>query len=206
LQFARVHAEPVFSREIAFMEKLAKQLSKTSGYQANNLLFSLTHELGTWWHSGKKLPSEKILQERRQGCAIFFGKGKIESILSGKDLAQLSSVFASDQKSAKVITGQSAFKGKARGTVRIIFDPAQVKIFNKGDILVAPWTRPEYLPIMKKAAAFITDGGGILSHAAIVARELKKPCVIATKQATKWLKDGDEVEVDATKGTVRKIK
>ncbi|MBS3166574.1 hypothetical protein J4444_05625 [Candidatus Woesearchaeota archaeon] len=67
-------------------------------------------------------------------------------------------------------------------------------------------TRPEYLSLINQAAAIITDAGGILSHAAISARELKKPCVIGTKNATKVLKDGDVVEVDATKGTVRKIK
>ena len=59
--------------------------------------------------------------------------------------------------------------------------------------------------LMKKAAAFVTDGGGILCHAAIMARELKKPCVIGTKIATQVLKDGDLVEVDADKGIVRKI-
>ena len=58
---------------------------------------------------------------------------------------------------------------------------------------------------MKRTAAFVTDAGGITSHAAIVSRELGKPCVIGTKIATKVLKDGDEVEVDAEKGVVRKI-
>ena len=66
-------------------------------------------------------------------------------------------------------------------------------------------TRPEYLPLMEKAAAFITDAGGVLSHAAIVAREMKKPCIIGTKIATKILKDGDLVEVDAERGTIRKL-
>jgi len=65
-------------------------------------------------------------------------------------------------------------------------------------------TRPEYLPLFKKAAAVVTDAGGILSHAAIVARELKKPCVIGTQNATKRLNNGDRVEVDATHGTIKK--
>jgi pyruvate,water dikinase len=59
---------------------------------------------------------------------------------------------------------------------------------------------------MKRASAFITDEGGITCHAAIVARELKKPCIIGTKIATQVLKDGDEVEVDAERGIVRIIK
>jgi len=59
---------------------------------------------------------------------------------------------------------------------------------------------------MEKASAFVTDAGGMLSHAAIVARELKKPCVLATENATKIIKDGDEIEVDANMGIVRILK
>lgn len=59
---------------------------------------------------------------------------------------------------------------------------------------------------MEKAAAFVTDEGGILCHAAIIAREMNKPCVIGTEKATKFFSDGDLVEVDATHGRVRKIK
>ena len=58
---------------------------------------------------------------------------------------------------------------------------------------------------MKKAAAFVTDTGGIISHAAIISRELKKPCVVGTKIGTHVFKDGDVVEVDADKGIVRKL-
>ena len=67
-------------------------------------------------------------------------------------------------------------------------------------------TRPEFLPLMSKASAFITDEGGITCHAAIVAREMKKPCIIGTKIGTKALKDGDMIEVDADKGVVKIIK
>ena len=77
--------------------------------------------------------------------------------------------------------------------------------FKEGMILVTPMTAPEYLPIMKKSLAIITNEGGITCHAAIVARELKKPCIIGTKIATQVLKDGDMVEVDADSGTIRKI-
>ncbi len=61
------------------------------------------------------------------------------------------------------------------------------------------------VPAMKLAAAIVTDAGGVSCHAAIVSRELNIPCVIGTKHATKWLKDGDLVEVDAANGVVRKI-
>ena len=72
-----------------------------------------------------------------------------------------------------------------------------------GDILVSPMTTPNFVPAMKLAAAIVTDEGGVMCHAAIVAREMKKPCIIGTKIATKVLKDGDIVEVDADKGVVK---
>ncbi len=66
-------------------------------------------------------------------------------------------------------------------------------------------THPEFLSLMKQASAIVTDEGGVTCHAAIVARELGIPCVIGTKMATKVLKDGDEVEVDADKGIVKRM-
>ncbi len=76
----------------------------------------------------------------------------------------------------------------------------------EGDILVAGQTRPFFMPAIRKAGAIVTDEGGITSHAAIVARELKKPCVIGTRIATEVLKDGDLVEVDADNGVVKILK
>ena len=105
-----------------------------------------------------------------------------------------------------IISGVSAYPGIIRGKVKIIFSAVDFAKINEGTILVTSTTRPDYLPYMKKVAGFVTNEGGLLSHAAILARELKKPCIIGTKIATKVLKDGDEVEVDADKGVVNIIK
>jgi phosphohistidine swiveling domain-containing protein/predicted transcriptional regulator len=104
------------------------------------------------------------------------------------------------------IHGQCGCQGVARGTVKIVDVIADMEKVKPGDILVAISTQPDLVPAMKKAAAFVTNQGGVTSHAAIVAREMNKPCVIGTKIATKVLKDGMEIEVDATKGIVRIIK
>ena len=77
---------------------------------------------------------------------------------------------------------------------------------NQGDIMVAHTTFPSLVPAMKKAVAIITEDGGITCHAAIVARELKTPCVTGIKTITQVLKDGDEIEVDADNGLVRMLK
>ena len=81
-----------------------------------------------------------------------------------------------------------------------------MKHVTKKSVLVASMTTPDFLPAMKKAVAFVTDEGGVTCHAAIVSREMKKPCVIGTKIATQVLNEGDIVEVDANEGVVRIIK
>ncbi len=102
--------------------------------------------------------------------------------------------------------GKSAYKGIIRGKVKICLSLESINSFEEGYILVASMTRPEYISAIKKSKAIITDEGGITCHAAIVSRELKIPCIIGTKIATKVLKDGDIVEVDADSGVVRIIK
>lgn len=103
------------------------------------------------------------------------------------------------------IKGQIAWKGKVKGRARIVRYEDDIKSVQEGDILVAVMTFPNFVPAMERAAAFVTDEGGILCHAAIVSREMHKPCVIGTKLATKVFQDGDIIEVDANKGIVKKL-
>lgn len=100
------------------------------------------------------------------------------------------------------ITGTVGSVGKARGKAKIIRDVSRQENFEEGDILVANVTSPDFVPLMKKSGAIIVDIGGILCHAAIVARELGKPCIVDTKIATGVLKDGDLIEVDAIEGII----
>ena len=100
-------------------------------------------------------------------------------------------------------SGQAACSGIVRGRVRRVIKNEDMNSFQDGEILVSPMTIPTFLPVMKRAVAFVTDEGGITCHAAIVAREMKKPCIIGTKIATQVLRDGDLVEVDADNGVVR---
>lgn len=105
----------------------------------------------------------------------------------------------------KELRGTVASPGRAQGRVRLILSENQIEHLVEGEVLVTSMTDPDMVPAMKKAAAIVTDEGGITCHAAIVSRELGKPCVIGTKIGTKVLKDGDLVEVDATKGIVKKL-
>ena len=105
--------------------------------------------------------------------------------------------------SVSELNGQSASRGIVRGKARIVLLSSDAENLIEGEILVCPMTSPEYVPAMKRSAAIVTDEGGLLSHAAIMSREFGKPCVIATRVATRVLKTGDRVEVDANKGIVR---
>lgn len=98
--------------------------------------------------------------------------------------------------------GLPASPGIAFGRARIILDVKQAKDFQKGDILVTKMTDPDWVPIMKIASAIVTDEGGMTSHAAIVSRELGIPAVVGTGNATKVIKDGQEITVDAMRGIV----
>ncbi len=109
------------------------------------------------------------------------------------------------------LEGRVAMTGRARGRVRVILHnrrniTKEVMNFKKGEILVTEMTRPDTILACKKAIAIITDEGGITSHAAIISRELKIPCVIATKIATQLLKTGNLVEVDADNGVIKILK
>ena len=102
--------------------------------------------------------------------------------------------------------GTCACPGKVAGVVKIVNLPEEMGKMNQDDVMVAHTTFPSLVPAMKKAIAIVTDDGGITCHAAIVAREMNKPCVIGTKIATQILKDGDKIEVDADKGIVKILK
>jgi pyruvate,water dikinase len=102
-----------------------------------------------------------------------------------------------------ILNGQTACQGYAKGIARIILNEKDFATLKEGEILVTGMTRPEFLPLMKLAAGIVTNEGGVTCHAAIVSRELNKPCIIGTKNATEMIKNGDLVEVRATHGTVR---
>lgn len=149
-----------------------------------------------------------LLTQAQQPDGLF--KEDLRTLLP-EDIEAAWNVFTHENVTAE----QTEFKGivacvgegvPVRGHVKILLNPNQSAEFQPGDVLVTTMTTPEYVFVMKKSLAILTDTGGLTSHAAIVSRELKKPCIIGTKIATKILKDGDEVEVDAAKGMIRILK
>ncbi len=105
-----------------------------------------------------------------------------------------------------LLKGKVSYKGKATGKVKIVLGPRDFHKVKKGDIIVCMMTQVNYFPLLNKVKAIVTDEGGITTHAAIISREMKIPCIMGTKIATKIFKDGDYVEIDANNGIVRKLR
>ncbi len=127
-------------------------------------------------------------------------------ILSGGNAVTIFNLLQKNYSLGGSLRGRGASKGKATGIARVILGETHFSKFNDGEIIIAPMTRPEFVPLMRKASAIVTDEGGITCHAAIVSRELGKPCIVGTQKATSILKDGMLIEVDADKGIVKVIK
>jgi len=153
----------------------------------------------------KKGVNRQIIRTRQAGCIITVDKKGGNKILVGDNTKKYLKIISQVNKpqTLKQISGLIAQKGIVRGRVRIVREPKDIKYVKIGEILVANTTHPEYLPAMQKAAAFITNEGGVISHAAIIAREMKKPCIVGTGNATKILTNGNIVEVDANQGVVK---
>ncbi|MDP2944527.1 MAG: PEP-utilizing enzyme [bacterium] len=152
-------------------------------------------------------PSLKICRERFVNfiCASN-GYSGIQSL---KDFAKKNKLIFKEDVAKRTrfgIIGSVANQGSAIGRAKIIFTTRDLIKVKKGNIIVSPMTTADMMPAVKRAAAIVTDEGGIICHATIVARELNIPCLVSTKSATKILKDGDLIEVDANNGIVKILK
>ncbi len=107
-----------------------------------------------------------------------------------------------EEEAKLLLRGETASRGVASGPVRIVRTKEELGKVQKGDILVAKMTMPDYVPAMQRAAAIVTDEGGMTSHAAIVSREMGIPCMVGTEHATETLKDGQIITVYASRGIV----
>ncbi|MBU1348586.1 hypothetical protein KJ781_00770 [Patescibacteria group bacterium] len=184
------------------------------------LMKYLTRNEVSAWLEGKtadKKLADTIATRKRNGFIYLdLRQAPSEIIDDAKTVSAIKRYFLWLQKTAEKNQGKEIRGAVAYGTneiitgrVIIIADKKSLAIKRrllKDKILVAIQTTPHFIPYLKEAKAIVTDEGGLTCHAAIVAREMKKPCVVGAKLATKLLKDGDRVEIDTRTGVVRKIK
>lgn len=151
---------------------------------------------------------KKLIKDRQSGWAVLMLKGKIKTITGVKGIIETMEhyqIIAPTSAMQRLVKGNVASRGRATGRVKIIKKLSELPKVEQGDILVTKMTTPDFVMAMHKAAAIVTDEGGITCHAAIVSREFNIPCIVGTSNATQILSDNDLVEVDAMDGVVRII-
>jgi len=207
--FAANYADESYSFLVECVSPLLHEIASRYGLTWDELCSMQRSEI-TAMLLKDEMPSKEMVEVFRQRFAdhaIILEDGKVR-LLWGEALKK----YAAEQEALKVdassaapvrqLKGLAAAPGKASGPAVIILSSKDLTKVKKGDVVVASMTTPEFVPALEKACAIVTDEGGILCHAAIVSRELQIPCVVGTRVATKLIKEGAMVEVDANKGRV----
>jgi len=185
---------------------LYKEISKRTNSNIKDLLFLNRTEIRASLQKGELVVKKNEIEERKKGQVYAYINKKEYYWPDPKKATELINFF-SPNKLITEIRGMSASPGKVTGRAKIIFnigkDGPKLKA---GDILVTSMTNIDFVPLMAIASAIVTDEGSRLCHAAIVSREMKKPCIVGTKIATQIIKDDDLIEVNANHGTIKIIK
>ncbi|MFA4937265.1 MAG: PEP-utilizing enzyme [Patescibacteria group bacterium] len=183
---------------------LLKEVGRRFKLNPDDLEWLYYEDMKKLLHIGKIDKQE--VKQRKKAAYVLVDKSGIRRFSGSRALSLAHKVLDLEPIKTKIITGTPVSSGKLIARVKVCSgsEEANRKV-KKGEVLVCGMTMPDYVPAMKKSSAIITDEGGITCHAAIIARELGKPCIVGTKIATKALKDGDRVEVDADKGIIQII-
>ncbi|MFH1770859.1 MAG: PEP-utilizing enzyme [archaeon] len=186
-----------FEKAHEYSEPLFREIGRRFNQSVQEIKFLTPGEICDLLDN-KEVDIDKKIKDR-QKCFFVHLNGRFILV----DNANI--VFKSEEMTE--LKGNVAFKGKYTGIVRVVISIEDMKGFKEGEVLVVRETVPEFVTLgINKAGAIVTNEGGITCHAAIISRELKIPCIVGTKNATKMLKNGDEVEVDAIKGIVNILK
>lgn len=199
----RKKTEKVYFNLYGVLVRIAEQIAAKAGVSKEAALALSDLEVISFFESGI-LPAMSVLEQRDRRLVLHVTpKGFFE--LSESEYEPILRALRGEIETTTV-RGQSAYRGVVRGVASVILDFTSGVDMPEGNVLVTGMTDPRFVPVMKKASAIVTDAGGMLCHAAIVSRELKKPCVVGTRIATQAIKNGDLVEVDADSGIVRIIR
>lgn len=187
-------------------EPFIKQVASDLSISREDALQLRPDELSESLKTGNVVISKTDVQSRHQGFVVGMLDGKA-ILMTGQVVEELKHFFDSTELTdIHEIKGNIASRGLVIGVAKVIPNVSEIGKLNKGDILVTSMTTPDFVVAMKQAGAIVTDEGGLSCHAAIVSRELKKPCIVGTKIGSKVLKDGDLVEVNADQGIVKILK
>ncbi|MBR9706470.1 DUF2683 family protein [Candidatus Pacearchaeota archaeon] len=188
------------------LTKVQEEIGKRLGLSLKEVQYILPEEYEDVFNYKEEI--KRVVKQRIKNLLILVSDDN-KIILRGKKAIENGDRLEFEKRQfdtgANEIRGTVAKSGRVRGVVKIINIKEDMVKMQDRNILISLATIPELLPAMKKAAAIVTNEGGMTCHAAIVARELGIPCVVGTKVATEVLSDGDEIEVDADHGVVKII-
>lgn len=189
-----------------YLDLLLAEIGKRNGISAWDMKYTLPEDLPLI--PNKKFDNSEIAA-RQKNCIIIWKEFRddYELYTGQKAIQRENELFREDEKTKEIleIDGMAASQGRVRGEAFVSMSAAEAKNIKPGQILVTSMTSPDFIVAIKRAAAIVTNEGGITSHAAIVSREFGVPCVVGTKIATKVIKTGDYIEVDGIHGKVRKL-
>lgn len=183
------------------VKKLLDQIALRMGLKYEEFVMLTHNEIDAWFD--KKTNYKQEIDKRKRNYAIVLENSNLR-LISGDEVKSFEEF--DENSTTGIIRGSVAFRGLIKGRAKIILHKKEFNKFKNGDVLITAMTTPDYVPLMKKAAAIITDEGGITCHAAIISRELGIPCIIGTKIATQILKDDYFLEVNANQGIVKILK
>ena len=184
-----------------YLEILLKEIGKRSKISLQAMRDTFPHEIEDILN-GKI--TEDFTNKRKEKCFVVWKeKAEIPSILVGEEVKEWEEILTPKTTDTKIVKGNCASKGKVTGKVRILLNASENDKLEDGEVLVTFMTSPDFMSAVRRCSAIVTNLGGITSHAAIISRELKIPCVVGTKNATEILKTGNLVEVNADSGEIR---
>ena len=201
--FFRTWRTEVLIQSSWYVVGLFEEIARRIGFgEARDVLYLYPHEVERALIDG--FDCETLLLKRKKAYAYLTNNEK-DLTAEGDEALALGTALSFTKMDKQELRGTPAYRGKVRGKVLVVTDRVDFPKIVGAEILVTHCTFPEMVPYMARVKAIVTEEGGILSHAALISRELKIPSVIGTKIATSVLQTGDMVEVDAEKGVVRKI-
>ncbi|MFH1534566.1 MAG: PEP-utilizing enzyme [Patescibacteria group bacterium] len=209
ISYVKIIRTPMMFLSNYVIHKLMEPFLKKEGITMKQAGMMTMREMYHYMDAGE-FPNINILNRRWKYCVLFDSE-EGESFLynsEAKQWVENNVVKEEISNNGRELSGQVACadkRDKIRGVVKIVNGPEEMVKFNQEDILVSIATTPDIVPAMKKAKAIISDIGGMTCHAAVVSRELGVPCIVGTKFASRFFKDGEEVEMDMLEGIIKKI-
>ena len=188
-----------------YIEKFISAFAKHFEVDKNDFRFLLPEEVT----NPDIVKDSQLIQQRKLSWVMVNEDEGITHYIGDEAAAIADTYRHSSQKPITIIHGLLASSGNKhyfRGPAKIVLTIDEIDKVNEGDILVTTMTSPDFVMGMKKAGGIVTDVGGMLCHAAVVSRELGKPCIVNTNVATKTINDGDIIELHCGRGTVKIIR